>query len=86
MKQNVIHTLTGMAVLAVPRANTLTQHQKALEMLREKNVREIKTTAYTDMTTNEHVPKLLPQPHGSSQRDGHPLRNLPLGPSTQGSR
>lgn len=63
MKQNVIHTLTGMAVLAVPRANTLTQHQKALEMLREKNVREIKTTAYTDMTTNEHVPKLLPQPH-----------------------
>ena len=55
MKADVIHTLTGMTVLAVPGVNALTQLQKALEVLREEGVKEIKTAFDMDMATNEHV-------------------------------
>ena len=41
MKADVIHTLTGDTVLAVPGVNALTQLQKALEVLREEGVKEI---------------------------------------------
>ena len=55
MKADVIHTLTGDTVLAVPGVNALTQLEKALEVLRAQGVEEIKTAFDMDMTTNEHV-------------------------------
>ena len=55
MKADVIHTLTGDTVLAVPGVNALTQLEKALEVLRAQGVEEIKTAFDMDMATNEHV-------------------------------
>ncbi len=55
MKTDVIHTLTGATVLAVPGVNALTQLQKALEALRKEGVEEIKTAFDTDLATNDHV-------------------------------
>jgi hypothetical protein len=55
MKADVIHTLTGATVLAVPGVNALTQLQKALEALRRECVEEIKTVFDMDLATNEHV-------------------------------
>lgn len=49
VKTDVIHTLTGMTVLAVPGVNALTQLQKALEVLREEGVRKIKPAFDMDM-------------------------------------
>lgn len=55
MKADVIHTLTGATVLAVPGVNALTQLQKALEALRKEGMEEIKTAFDMDLATNDHV-------------------------------
>lgn len=55
MKADVIHALTSITVLAVPGVNALAQLQKALEQMRAKGLREIKTAFDMDMRTNPHV-------------------------------
>lgn len=55
MKADVIHSLTGLTVLAVPGVNSLTQLQMALEDLRDEGLFEIKTAFDMDFATNHHV-------------------------------
>ena len=55
MKADIIHTLTGLTVLAVPGVNTLTQLKFTLEELREQGVVTIKTAFDMDFSTNIHV-------------------------------
>lgn len=55
MKADVIHTLTGVTVLAVPGVNALAQLEKTLEQMRAKGLREIKTAFDMDLRTNPHV-------------------------------
>ncbi len=55
MKADVIHTLTGLTVIAVPGVNTLTQLEKALTALRKEGLSEIMTAFDMDMATNYYV-------------------------------
>lgn len=55
MKADVIHSLTGLTVLAVPGVNALTQLQSTLELLKQKGVTTIKTAFDMDLITNPHV-------------------------------
>ena len=55
MKADVIFSLTGMTVLAVPGVNALTQLERALLDLREKGMTEIMTAFDMDFTTNHYV-------------------------------
>lgn len=55
MKADIIHSLTGLTVLAVPGVNSLTQLEDTLELLREQGLREIKTAFDMDFATNHHV-------------------------------
>ncbi len=57
MKADVIHALTGLAVLAVPGVNALTQLEIALKQLRERGLQKIMTAFDMDMATNPHVQK-----------------------------
>ena len=57
MKADVIHSLTGMTVLAVPGVNALTQLELTLAALRDKGLVEIKTAFDMDFVTNHHVQK-----------------------------
>ncbi len=55
MKADVIYTLTGLTVLAVPGVNALTQLEAALTDLRSEGLVEIKTAFDMDFSTNHHV-------------------------------
>ncbi|MBQ8299858.1 MAG: DUF3854 domain-containing protein [Clostridia bacterium] len=55
MKADVIHTLTGITVLAVPGVNTLTQLKLTLEILRKEGLKNVKTAFDMDLLTNYHV-------------------------------
>lgn len=55
MKADVIHTLTGRTVIAVPGVNTLAHLKVALEKMREQGLTTIKTAFDMDMLTNPHV-------------------------------
>lgn len=55
MKADVIHTLTGLTVLAVPGVNTLTQLRLTLEELRVAGLTTIKTAFDMDFSSNQHV-------------------------------
>lgn len=55
MKADVINSLTGLTVLAVPGVNSLTQLGNTLELLREEGLCEIKTAFDMDFATNQHV-------------------------------
>lgn len=55
MKADVIHTLTGLSVLAVPGVNSLTQLEMTLADLRQEGLVEIKTAFDMDFATNHHV-------------------------------
>lgn len=55
MKADVIHTLTGFSVIAVPGVNSLTQLRLTLQQLREAGLEEIKTAFDMDFLTNWHV-------------------------------
>ena len=55
VKADVIHTLTGLTVLAVPGVNALTQFEAALTDLRSEGLIEIKTAFHMDFSTNQHV-------------------------------
>lgn len=55
MKADVIHTLTGLTVIAVPGVNTLTQLEKTLTALRKEGLSEIMTAFDMDMATNYYV-------------------------------
>lgn len=55
MKADIIHTLTGISVIAVPGVNTLTQLKAMLEALRAEGLTSIKTAFDMDFTTNYHV-------------------------------
>lgn len=55
MKADVIHALTGLTVIAVPGANTLTQLRTALIEMRQEGLCEIKTAFDMDLSTNHHV-------------------------------
>ncbi len=57
MKADVIHALTGLAVLAVPGVNALTQLEIMLKQLREQGLKKIMTAFDMDMATNPHVQK-----------------------------
>lgn len=57
MKADVIHALTGHAVLAVPGVNALTQLEIMLKQLREQGLKKIMTAFDMDMATNPHVQK-----------------------------
>lgn len=55
MKADIIHTLSDASVIAVPGVNSLTYLQSALEILREKGLKEIKTAFDMDFLINWHV-------------------------------
>lgn len=55
MKADVIHTLTGFSVIAVPGVNSLTQLKLSLEQLKKEGLTEIKTAFDMDFLTNWHV-------------------------------
>lgn len=55
MKADVIYSLTGLTVLAVPGVNALTQLELTLSDLKEEGVTEIKTAFDMDFATNHHV-------------------------------
>lgn len=55
MKADVIHTLTGFSVIAVPGVNSLTQLKLSLEQLKKEGLAEIKTAFDMDFLTNWHV-------------------------------
>ena len=55
MKADVIHTLTGLTVLAIPGVSVLSQLKPVLSELRGKGLREIKTAFDMDFCTNFHV-------------------------------
>lgn len=55
MKADIIYTLTGLTVLAVPGVNSLTQLESALSALRSEGLMEIKTAFDMDFATNHHV-------------------------------
>ena len=55
LKADIIHTLTGISVIAVPGVNTLTQLKTMLEALREEGLVSIRTAFDMDFTTNYHV-------------------------------
>lgn len=57
MKADVIHALTGLAVIAVPGVNALTQLEKVLLELKENGLAEIMTAFDMDMASNPHVQK-----------------------------
>ncbi len=61
MKADVIHSLTGLTVIAVPGVNTLTQLEKTLKELRKEGLCEIMTAFDMDLSTNEHVQKAYNQ-------------------------
>lgn len=55
MKADVINSLTGLTVLAVPGVNSLTQLSTTLELLRGQGLQEIKTAFDMDFVSNHHV-------------------------------
>lgn len=55
MKADVINSLTGLTVLAVPGVNALTQLRTTLEILRDMGLQEIKTAFDMDFALNHHV-------------------------------
>ena len=55
MKADVIHTLTGLSVLAIPGVNSLTQLKSALEDLKKEGLRKINTAFDMDFSTNCYV-------------------------------
>ena len=55
MKADIIHALSDASVIAVPGVNSLTYLQSALEILREKGLKEIKTVFDMDFLINWHV-------------------------------
>lgn len=55
MKADIIYTLSQRSVIAVPGVNSLTHLQSALEILREKGLKEIKTAFDMDFLINWHV-------------------------------
>lgn len=55
MKADIINTLSDASVIAVPGVNSLTYLQSALEILREKGLKEIKTAFDMDFLINWHV-------------------------------
>lgn len=55
MKADVIHTLTGLSVLAIPGVNSLTHLQTVLEDLKKEGLRKINTAFDMDFSTNCYV-------------------------------
>lgn len=55
MKADVIHTLTGYTVVAVPGVNALAQLEKTLTELKNEGLTKIMTAFDMDMSTNIHV-------------------------------
>ena len=55
MKADIIHALSGSAVLAVPGVNTLTQLKQTLIRLKGVGLKEVKTAFDMDLLTNIHV-------------------------------
>lgn len=55
MKSDIINTLAGLPVIAVPGVNALTHLRLTLEQLKKYGLTEIKTAFDMDMLTNWHV-------------------------------
>lgn len=55
MKADIVNTLTGRTVLAVPGVNGLTQLEETLTLLREAGLQKIKTAFDMDYFANYHV-------------------------------
>ena len=55
LKADVIHSLTGQTVLAVPGVNSLSQLDYALEYMKEQGTQQIMTAFDMDYMSNPHV-------------------------------